>query len=439
MRDLSAILVAATFATTIGTVSVAAQPPSSAVDNHIAYYERLLQRQPRDARTYLRLGDAFVQKARETGDLTYFNRAEAALKRSLELSPRSAGALRHLAYVFYSRHEFPEAITLAERALEIEPTDADAHGVLGDAYLEVGRYADAERAYEKMMTYAQDLYSYGRRAGLKSLRGDPRGAIVDLTRAVEAAREARRPAEGIAWAQWQLATEHFMLGELDTAAARHEDALRTYPRYYRALGGLAQVRAAQQRHDEAIELYTRALAVIPLPEYAAALGDLYQRLGRETEARTQYELVEYIGHLNTVNRVIYNRELAYFYADHDVKLDTALELARRELDVRKDVYAYDVLAWALYKQNHLREARAAITEALKVGTRDARLFFHAGMIERALGHRDAARDHLQRALATNPHFHPLQAPMAAKALEDLVSRQGATTSDTSIEERRADR
>jgi hypothetical protein len=72
----------------------------------------------------------------------------------------------------------------------------------------------------------------------------------------------------------------------------------------------------------------RALAVTPLPEYAVALGDLYTAMGRAADARRLYDLVEYIGQLNAVNKVIYNRELAYFYADHETKLDAALALAR---------------------------------------------------------------------------------------------------------------
>ena len=133
-------------------------------------------------------------------------------------------------------------------------------------------------------------------------------------------------------------------------------------------------------------------------------------------------LVEHIGHLDTVNRILYNRELAYFYADHDRKLETALELARGELSVRRDVYAYDVLAWALLKNGRAGEARAAITEALKLGTRDARLFFHAGLIHAALGEDDQAREYLARALATNPGFHVLHAELAERTLASLERR-----------------
>jgi tetratricopeptide (TPR) repeat protein len=413
-----------------GWATAAAQP--TAVDNQIAYYEHLLQRYPRDARTYYRLGDAFIRKARESGDLMYFTRAEKALRTSLDLAPQNSGALRHLAYVFYSRHEFAEAAEQARRALALDPDDGDAHGVLGDAYLETGRYDDAEAAYGKMMALEEDLYSYGRLAGLKSMRGDTRGAMADLGRAIEVGKAAHRPPESIAWAEWQLGVEHFMLGEIAAAEARYAAALTTQPNYYRALGGLAHVRAAQQRYDDAIGLFRRALAVIPLPEYAAGLGDVLTKLGRHDEARKQYDLVEYIGYLSAVNRVIYNRELAYFYADHDLKLDTALDLARKELEVRQDVYAHDVYAWALYKNGKPAEARAAMAEALRPGTRDARLFFHAGMIEARLGNRDGAREYLARALATNPHFHVLQADLAERTLSSLggpPSPPPSTTSD----------
>jgi tetratricopeptide (TPR) repeat protein len=97
----------------------------------------------------------------------------------------------------------------------------------------------------------------------------------------------------------------------------------------------------------------------------------------------------------------------------------ALELAWRELDVRRDVYTHDVLAWALYRNGRLQEALAEMTEALRLGTRDARLFFHAGLIHHALGHAEQAREYLEQALATNPHFHVLQADVARDVLVAL--------------------
>ena len=180
------------------------------------------------------------------------------------------------------------------------------------------------------------------------------------------------------------------------------------------------MRAAQHRYTEAIPLYQRAIAVIPLPQHASALGDVYTKLGQTREAAKQYALVEYIGALNAINQEIYNRDLALFYADHDRKLPRALELAERESVARHDVYTYDVLAWTLYKNQNPQAALAAMTEALRLGTKDARLFFHAGMIHHALGQRDQARENLQHALAINRAFHVLQADLAERTLQALA-------------------
>jgi tetratricopeptide (TPR) repeat protein len=404
-----------------GVWPASAAAPGPNPDRAIAQAQWMVTRNPRDARAYHRLGDAYIQKARESGDITYFRLAEDALRKALGIEPQYGDAARHLAYALYSRHDFEGAIAEARRAIELSPADGHAHGILGDAYQEIGRYREARAAYARMMELWPDLYSYCRLSGAKSLQGDPGGAIEDLHRAIELGRARRHPPESVAWAQWQLAGEQMAIGNLAEAEARNVEALESYPNYHRALAGLAEVRAAQRRYSEAIDLYRRALAIIPMPGYAAALGDLYAKTGGHDDARKQYELVEYIGRLNSLNKVLYNRELAYFYADHDMKLADALALAAKELEARRDIYAHDVLAWALYKNGRVQEAVAPMQEALTQGTRDARLFFHAGMIAHALGNGADARKYLERALATNPHFHIFQADAAERTLRELAA------------------
>jgi tetratricopeptide (TPR) repeat protein len=393
----------------------------SATDNQIGYYQQLLRRNPQSAKAFFGLGDALIRKARESGDPSYFNRAEEALKKSLEIMPQNGGALRHLAYVFYSRHEFAPAAVQARKAIEINAEDSDSYGVLGDALLEVGRYAEAQAAYAYMMELDESLYSYSRLAGLKSARGDVDGAIADLERAIAIGKSTKVPAESIAWTEWQLGAEYFAQGNLPAAEANFRRSLESYPNYYRALAGMAQVRAAQKNFDEAIAFYKRAIAILPMPEYAAALGEIFEKLGKPEQARQQYELVEYIGKLNTLNQALYNRELAYFYADRDIKAKEGLAYAQRELDYRRDVYAYDVLAWNLYRNGKHDEARDAIEKALRLGTKDAKLFYHAGMIHHRLGELVKAKEFLNRALTANPHFHVLFAEHAANLLMEIAA------------------
>jgi tetratricopeptide (TPR) repeat protein len=391
-------------------------------DNAIQLALRRIRRQPRDAGAYHRLGDAYILKARASGDLAYFDRAEQAIQKSVELGLQQAAAWRRLAYVSLSRHQFDEARARAAQALALDPDDADALGILGDAQLEVGRYEEADQAYQRMMRLDGSLGAYGRRSGLRALRGDTQGSIDDLETAIRVGEAGGAPRENVAWARWQLGAEFFTAGELSRAEASHLAGLATFPGYHRALAGLAQVRTAQGRPADAEALYRKALAALPAPEHAVALGDLLTSMGRREDAAKQYALVEQIARLSRANEALYNRELAYFYLDHDLKVEEALALARCEIEVRRDVYGHDVLAWALLKNGRAEEARSAMTEALRLGTRDPKIFFHAGMIHARLGDTARARDFLARALALNPQFHVLHAPLAARTLEALHAR-----------------
>jgi tetratricopeptide (TPR) repeat protein len=394
----------------------------SAVDRTIVICQKILRVRPDDAAMYYKLGDAYVEKGRETGDITYYDLASQALQHALKIEPELGPARRHLAYVLYSLHDFAGAEREAGRAIALDPSDSNAYGVLGDAQLETGQYDAAAQAYARMAAIKDDLYSYSRRSGLETILGDNSAAVADLERAIADGRRDGAPAEAIAWAETRLAEDYFLLGKLDEAAAHDQAALATYPGYYRALASLGQVRAAQRRLDEAAGLYRSAIAIIPLPEYAAALGDIYAKMGRQQDTRRQRELVEFIARLNAINRVLYNRVLVDYYADHDLEHRQAIDLAAREFAVRQDIYGHDALAWALYRGGKAAAALPHITAALRFGTTDARLYFHAGMIYLALGHNDRARVCLARALAINPHFQPI--------LDDVAAREYATLAGT---------
>src|SRR5262249_32819654 len=116
---------------------------------------------------------------------------------------------------------------------------------------------------------------------------------------------------------------------------------------------------------------------------------------------------------------LYNRNLALFYADHDMKPEIAYANAQKEYEARRDIYGSDAVAWTALKAGKTAEAQKAVKEALRLGTKDAKPFYHAGMIARAAGDKTTARDYLQRALKLNPQFDPLQVPVAKKALEEL--------------------
>jgi len=399
------------------------ESPSQAAERHldqtIILEQKLLKARPNDAEAYFGLADAYVRKGRQTGDITYFNLADGALRKSLAIQPSLVPALRELALVLYTVHDFAGASKQAERAIALDPTGSYAYGVLGDADLETGRYGEAQKAYDTMVELRGDLYSYCRRAGLKSVRGDSAGAIADLKQATRFGVQTSDAPEHLAWAQWQLGNEYYLVGHLGNAESWYQVSLNSYHGYYRALAGMAQVRAAQGRLMEAASLYRQAIAVIPLPEYAASLGDVYTMMGRKEDAKKQHDLVEFIAKLNGLNRILYNRSLVYYYADHDVHVEQAVALAAEELKVRDDIYGHDAMAWALYKQGKAEAALSHAVRAIALGTKDSKLYYHAGLIYSALGRKSDARKNLAKALALNRHFQPVQDRICASELEAL--------------------
>ena len=160
---------------------------------------------------------------------------------------------------------------------------------------------------------------------------------------------------------------------------------------------------------------------MPLPEFVIALGDVYTVSGQPDEAAKQYALVDAMQQLYRENGIDTDVEMALFDADHDRNLDEALKQARDAYDKRASIRTADVLSWTLYKTGNVTEAQKYSQESLRLGTKDALLLFHAGMIESALGNRDAAISYLQQALTINPHFSLLFAPQAQTELSRLQS------------------
>jgi tetratricopeptide (TPR) repeat protein len=173
-------------------------------------------------------------------------------------------------------------------------------------------------------------------------------------------------------------------------------------------------------------LYEKAVAIVPQPDFLAALGDLYTRKGDTVRARVEYGTVEVIAKLAKINQQVYNRLLALFYADHGLQPDEALRLTQAELAVRKDVYGYDAYAWALYQTGRYAQARDASDKALAQGTADAKILYHSGLIAKAMGDTARARADLSRALAISPSFDPLQASRARAALDHLINTPAPT-------------
>jgi tetratricopeptide (TPR) repeat protein len=285
-----------------------------------------------------------------------------------------------------------------------------------DAYVELGDYAAAVTTLQAMMDLRPGLNAYSRTAYVRELHGDVEGAIAAMQLAAEMGWPGDEPA---LWATVQLGNLHFNRGDLAAAADTYQAALSHDPAYVYALAGTARVWAAQGRVEEAIKEYRQVLARLPLPEFAIALGELLEATGDLAGAQEQYALVELMQTLNADAGMNVDLEMALFAADHSEDKAAALAQAEAAYATRPSIYAADVLAWALYHNGGAEMARAYMDEAMRLGTQDARLYYHAGMIALAQDDRASAHQFLTRALEINPYFSPLYADDAAATLNEL--------------------
>jgi tetratricopeptide (TPR) repeat protein len=393
------------------------------------------QSHPDDLHAWIQLGDALMQQSREHPDASLSQRAELAYQTALDLDPRQPSALLGMAWVSNSRHDFNAGRRYAREALAIDPRLPDAFALLGDAAVESGDYDEAFDHYQSSMDIRPDLSSYSRAAHLLWLTGDARRAKTLMLKAIAA---GGAHAENTAWCRAELALMMFHQGALLPAEKQIESALALTPNNPHILAAMGRIKTARKNYSAAIECYERAIQKHPQHTSLAALVDLYQLTARKEKAASMSRRI--LGHHHhhddhddhddghhhheDAYHAHGNAELARFMADHDLHLDRALREAEQAYETFKNVYVADTLAWCYHKSGRSKEAARLIRRALKWGTPDASLLFHAGMIHARLGDRPAARKYLYQALSLNPHFHPVHADLATATLKELAARSG---------------
>ncbi len=372
-------------------------------DDQIAALQTLIQAKPENLGFQSQLAGAYIQKTRETTDFSYLDRASKIVDNVVAADSQDYQALRLRSEIELERHEFAQVAEDSRRLTKMAPADPWNWGTLGDALIELGQYDDAADAYQKMVSLHPDLASYNRAAWYHFLAGDMPGAIDIMQRAITSGSASP---ENTAWCIVELGHLLMKSGRSAEAEKVYAAAVKTFPGYHPAYAGLGKAQTAQGNIKGAIASYERAQASTPLPDYAAALYDLYHASGDEKNAEKERDLLDLYDHLSLANGEKANRNLAMAYADHNWHLDRALDLAQAELAMRKDIYTYDAFAWALHKNHRDEDAQAAMKQALHLSTPEPMFYYHAQQIALALGDEKQAAAYSQQLKSLNPEFHP---------------------------------
>jgi tetratricopeptide (TPR) repeat protein len=396
-----------------------ALPAPARVDSPIqARIDFLVQRvkdDPTDGDTQLELGLALLQRIRETGDPWLYEPAERALKAAGRLLPDDPQPLVGLGGLQLGRHEFTAALTTARSALALDPGSVSAAAVEVDALIELGNYDDAFAAVEALAARSPDLATLARLSYSRELRGDLDGALRAMH---EAAAAPSLAPENSAFVLSIVGHLELLNGDPQAARTAFEAALDLVPNHAPSLAGLGRLAVGDGALPEAATFFERASAVVPLAEYVIALGETYQASGNLAAARRQYGLARAEITLLKASGVTIDLDLALFEADHGNN-EVALRLAEAAYDAAPTVRAADALAWCLFRNGRTAEALKRSQEALRLGSRDPLLLYHAGMIEADHGEFAVARKHLAAALALDPGFSAIGARDARTLLGEL--------------------
>ena len=379
----------------------------------VARLQADLRRRPDEPRLLSQLGVAYVARARETADPSFYTKAAGVLGRATRLDPGDSGAMVARGLLDLGRHEFRSALAWATRAARANPDLPDALGIVFDAQVELGRYQAAVVTAQAMVDRKPTQGSLARVSYARELLGDPAGAVAAMVQAAAAGGDS--PADR-AYVQTLIGNLHLGAGRLAPAEAAYRQTLDGLPGYGLAEVGMARVAAARGDLAGAARLLEPAAARLPLPATVALLGDVRAAQGDRAAAATQYRLVRVIERLNQANGVAVDLELARFEADHarDPGADRrrAVAMARRALADRPTIYASDTLGWALRQAGQPGQALPHARAAVRLGTRDGLLWYHLAAVEADLGMTTAARRHLAEAFAISPYLTVRDQPHA---------------------------
>jgi tetratricopeptide (TPR) repeat protein len=368
----------------------------SPAEQRMAWAAKQIAAHPDDPQPYVDLGWALARRSRETGDPAYYAKAQEEATRSLALAPGNFEARKLEVWLLLGRHDFGPALAAAKALNQQAPDDVMIYGFLADANAELGEYKAAEDAVQWMLDMRPgNLSGLTRAAYLREIFGDLDGAIELYTTAFN--RMALTEVEDRAWILSQVGHLYLSKGSTAEAGQALEQALALVPGYHYALGYLAHVRLAEKRGREAVKLLRQLCDAAPHAENVYALAEALHHEG-SPDARAAYAEFERKALAESATRDNANRELVFYYVDRRRQSDDARRIAEIERAARHDVHTLDAYAWALSAAGDHEKAWAEIDQALAVGTRDAVVLYHAGIIASRLHDLPAAQRFLTQSL-----------------------------------------
>lgn len=308
------------------------------VQHQYALYSNNIRQQKQVTASYLNLAALFTREARVTGEHGHYYPAALQL---IEDGLTQQGVTEELRFyglatkagVLMSQHEFQQALATAQSALRINGQNAMIHGVLADAYVELGDYPKAVNAVDQMVSIRPDLRSYSRVSYLREILMKQDEAITAMQMAVDAGAPG---SEEKAWCQLQLAGLYERSGDPATAQRISEAILIERPDYPFAIANIGQLMIQQGETTEGVAMLEKACSIIPEVGFYIDLAKYHQEAGHHAKADSLSQEILAMIEDDIQHGHNMDLELGHVYADLFDDYPKALDLMLKEYHRRPD-------------------------------------------------------------------------------------------------------
>jgi len=331
-----------------GTVAAQAAKPEPSAQERIRYYSERIAESPRLYPMYTQLGIALLDRTKETHDPTLLAKAREAEATALAIQDNFESLLAMAAIQNYS-HRFEDAIRWGRRAADASvggdaARDPAVTALLVEACLGFGKLEEAAGLVPRSVEEADDFHAAASLGRWLAEAGRADEAEKAYSRAAELARREDAPALA-AWAETAAAGALIDSGRAAEATAHLEAAARLAPTTTFLLLHRAEAAQATGRSAEATAILEEILRHDPDPAVEALAFVAARKAGDGAAAERHFRAAQQgfqraieAGEVHTLGA------LAKLYLDADRNLDSALALARENLQWKRDRAAAETLA-----------------------------------------------------------------------------------------------
>jgi tetratricopeptide (TPR) repeat protein len=383
------------------------------LEQDIAFYQQRTNLSPDDGLELASLAGAYLTKARVSGWANWYLLSEQAAKRSLANLPVfNNGAILVLAEIAEARHDFKEALRLANQVLAYQPSNEGASSILVTANLARGNITEAQAVVDELVKRIPTAGILSLRAFVYAAKGQDDLAQQDFEAAI--GFEQPGDAYGSAWLRTQLGKLHARHGRVSEAETLYNEALRIASDYALAQLSLADLKVKTGDYKTATQLYQdvldRAKDSSTVFDHVALQGLWRARTlqGDDAGAMEVWTKAETILRQDAYSNAFgHPRELARLLLERgdEKDLPEAFSLLQMELANRRDPVTLELTAWVFMRMNQDEDAKTMIQEAMAQGFQDAGIYYRAGVTEEKLGNADKAKQYFDQALKTDPTFN----------------------------------